>query len=464
MKVIIINSATKKCTYRIFRVFIGLSLAIILVAFSNTLLAQSTVTLQPSGGNEEQLSVDHYQCYESKLARKCPKFQPFNVILTDSYSSTLTSVTKPESICNPADKNDEGISDDLTHLMAYQIANAKVCSDNGAPCKYRWDCKWKASCVAPKVSSQMNILVKNQLGTLLVDTLNPTRLLVPSAKSIDGLANPDDLTESTVGNYRCYSIKVKRNLCEADPSIKCRSDSDCGEFGPCNLGFPCNVTVNVADQFTKSAKSFKLSSPVRLCLPVNIGREEIRLSDSKVLCYPAKTVKGEPSHIPIKGASVVNQFGNLILDTIKEEELCVPNDTVKSSRITYRAGYYWVKANYPAAKFDAPDGHTVHQSVCAEFGLVATDPIVSVTWDMTLLNQLASDFGYTPVTGTSCCSPSLWCWDGDGGPHTTAGQCETHSDPFPNTVYFNYGSYSEYEIGTQDPDERPVFTCLEPTP
>lgn len=131
-------------------------------------------------------------------------------------------------------------------------------------------------------------------------------------------------------------------------------------------------------------------------------------------------------------------------------------------RITYRSGYYWVKADYPAAKFDDPDGPTAHQSVCAEFGLIATDLIVTVTWDMTLLNQLASDFGYTPVTDTDCCSPSLWCWDGDGGPHTTAGQCETHS--IPNTVYFNYGSYSEYATGTQDPDERPVYTCIQPTP
>jgi hypothetical protein len=43
------------------------------------------------------------------------------------------------------------------------------------------------------------------------------------------------------------------------------------------------------------------------------------------LCYQAKAAKGEPKHVAVQGIFVNNQFGPEQLDTVKEEDLCVPS-------------------------------------------------------------------------------------------------------------------------------------------
>jgi len=118
--------------------------------------------------------------------------------------------------------------------------------------------------------------------------------------------------------------------------------------------------------------------------------------------------------------------------------------TVEDPRVTFQAGYYWVRADYGAPRAD-------HGAVCGEFGLVATPYDVPVTWDATLLGILSADFGYSSIGDYNNSAHSMWCWDGDGGPSgASAGDCGTHNFGSP---YENYGSYSS------DPDIRPVFTC-----
>ena len=123
-------------------------------------------------------------------------------------------------------------------------------------------------------------------------------------------------------------------------------------------------------------------------------------------------------------------------------------DTVDpaAGNVTFQNGYYWVRAEYAAPQGD-------HGAVCASAGLVATTTAVALTWDATLLETLSTDFGYLSNGDDGCCAESMWCWDGDGGPNTPAGSCETHNF---TTQYFNYGEYSG------DPDVRPVFTCSDP--
>ncbi len=42
------------------------------------------------------------------------------------------------------------------------------------------------------------------------------------------------------------------------------------------------------------------------------------------MCYKIKRAEGEPEHVKILDIYTNNQFGPLMLDTDKEEELCVP--------------------------------------------------------------------------------------------------------------------------------------------
>ena len=135
--------------------------------------------------------------------------------------------------------------------------------------------------------------------------------------------------------------------------------------------------------------------------------------------------------------------GSLIL----QGGICTTNypPCIDNTRVTNRAGYYWVRADYRAPRED-------HGAVCAEFGLVATTPNVTLTWDATLLETLSNDFGYQSNGDDNDSAPSMWCWDGDGGPSTPAGYCETHSF---GPEFTNYGYWGS------DTDIRPVFTCQE---
>ena len=113
---------------------------------------------------------------------------------------------------------------------------------------------------------------------------------------------------------------------------------------------------------------------------------------------------------------------------------------------TFRAGYYWVVATYPAPLTD-------HAKVCEGAGLAATDVNVTLTWDATLLEQVSTDLGFGSGGDTNCCASAMWCWDGGESPFQPGakdGQCETHNF---GTSYNNYGTY------TSSPFERPVFTC-----
>ena len=116
------------------------------------------------------------------------------------------------------------------------------------------------------------------------------------------------------------------------------------------------------------------------------------------------------------------------------------------ARVSFRAGYYWVRADYRAPSSD-------HGSVCSAEGLTATARTVTLTWDATLLSALATDFGDVSVGDTSCCAMSMWCYDAGGTSYPSwakAGECETHN--FGST-YENYGYWGSHDA------QRPVFTC-----
>lgn len=63
---------------------------------------------------------DHYKCYKTRT----DPFPRRNVTLVDQFLTTSAEVVRPLRFCNPADKNGEGINDPTAHLMCYQIREA----------------------------------------------------------------------------------------------------------------------------------------------------------------------------------------------------------------------------------------------------------------------------------------------------------------------------------------------------
>jgi cysteine-rich repeat protein len=77
----------------------------------------------PSGkdGGPLALNLDHFKCYQAREAAGTPKFQRQVVTLVDQFGSVTLTVLKPEALCNPVDKNGEGITNPDTQMTCYKI-------------------------------------------------------------------------------------------------------------------------------------------------------------------------------------------------------------------------------------------------------------------------------------------------------------------------------------------------------
>ena len=64
--------------------------------------------------------ANHYKCYQILDWVEDPTLQ---VNLTDQFGRSQARVLRPYSLCNPVDKNGEGIADKENHLVCYQIAD-----------------------------------------------------------------------------------------------------------------------------------------------------------------------------------------------------------------------------------------------------------------------------------------------------------------------------------------------------
>jgi hypothetical protein len=245
----------------------------------------------------EGLAWLHLACYKAKLTKGAPKFQAFGIGLSDQFESGDFDVTKPVSLCNPADKRGEGIVDPDTHLAGYEI---------------------KLTATTPKQPAhvkQTNLKITNQFHSganpLSVDTVKPDRLLVPTAKSLSAQPPAPDPATHDVDHYKCYKVKVT----------------------PKTPKFVPILAVTVEDQFTTPAKRYDIKKPTRLCTPADkehpAGTDTVaRHPAVHLMCYQAALTKekpAQPKHVPVVGIFVENQFDPERLDSVKEEELCVPS-------------------------------------------------------------------------------------------------------------------------------------------
>jgi len=283
---------------------------------------------------------DHFFCYKVKTTKGAAKFAKIpGIDLGDQFEGRKFDLTKPVTLCNPADKNGEGVSDIETHLEGYQVKLSRT------------------DPAQPKFVKRTNIRVTNQFGGLVVDVVKPDRLLVPTAKSLQGPVDPPDPQGHEVDHFKCYKLKARKNVCLGDPAVRCKTDDDCGQASPCVGKFPQDLQVTLEDQFTTTPRLYLLTKPAKLCAPVDKNGEGMKKPDNRLMCYQVKLVKktcqvGSPQHAlgagkrekdcggvegqtafcveqpereKVVGIHTNNQFGPEVLDAGKELELCVPS-------------------------------------------------------------------------------------------------------------------------------------------
>ena len=218
------------------------------------------------------------------------------------FTAGAVDVAKSVRLCTPADKNGEGRHDAVTHLRGFQIKDAKG---------------------TPKRATSAPLRVVNQLGTVAVQVKGPNTLYEPAAKALDAVASP--LGPNVVDRYECYKTKLVTKRCSGDASRICKTDAACGGDGPCLGKFPKGLQVTVTDQFA-TGKRFDVVKPTRLCTPALANGDAIASPDGQLLCYKVKPAAGFAKHVPVVGRiHTTSALGRDRLDTVAEDELCVPS-------------------------------------------------------------------------------------------------------------------------------------------
>ncbi|TMA92100.1 MAG: penicillin acylase family protein [Deltaproteobacteria bacterium] len=207
-------------------------------------------------------ATEHFKCYR---ARAAVAFAPVTVTLTDQFGTRTTSLRRPDSICNPVDKNGEGIADPATHLACYRLRDAT--GHLGAP----------------------RVTLTDQFGGETFTLTSARTLCLPSTQ--DGV--PFALS---IDRFRCYSA--------ARPTPP---------FG--------KRTVTLADVF--ETKTTTVMKPQLVCDAVDENGTGVRDATARLVCHKIRDAAGQTRFAP-HDATVANELGSATLTAIKASSLCVP--------------------------------------------------------------------------------------------------------------------------------------------
>jgi hypothetical protein len=211
-------------------------------------------------------ALRHFQCY----AVQNGSTQDEIVTLSDELGTRNATVSEPKRICNPANENDQDPAAlaDPAHLAAYRLTD-----------------------VNPRFQRIRNATVDSEFGSILVDIVRPTMLLVPSAKS---LSEPPAPLANTPDHYECYDTKGGQTRVNG---------------------------VTIEDEF--GTMIVDLKRPSQLCIPADKNGEGISDPADHLMCYEVRLTTSSP--FTAAGAVFVdNQFGPDAFEAFRPRELCVP--------------------------------------------------------------------------------------------------------------------------------------------
>jgi len=222
----------------------------------------------PEGGCPDRLL-----CYK---ARPTGGFRPlFGYRLVDDFEDRVFNVAKPRGLCQPAEDNGEPIIGPTRRLDVYAMKSA-----------------------GGILARQTGVRIVNEIGAITLNTGKPDMLRVPAT-----MPSPPPDPNGSIDHYKCYKSFVK----------------------PGTPRLQRGVQVSLSDGFTSPPKMFELSKPSHLCMPADA--QSTGVLDRKIvfLCYATRPAKGQPRHIPQFGVQSNDEFGNLVLNTVKELEICIPS-------------------------------------------------------------------------------------------------------------------------------------------
>ena len=235
------------------------------------------VDMGVASGESTVRLVDPVLCYRAPRSRgsSAPAL-PGAIAYVNGFESSDLALRPARLLCAPATLDGTPVLDTMSHLQGHP---AKI-ADGGAP-----------------HVPQVGLTVRDQFGTLVLDTKKPTRLLVPAGVS------PTSLPPVATGidPYACYAVKRSAGA----------------------ERFASGVQVTVADGLAPGPRVLDVKAPRRLCISTETTapRQEPAAS---LLCYRVRPPRGAPRHETVPDLYVAAELGQSRQDARVEDTLCVP--------------------------------------------------------------------------------------------------------------------------------------------
>jgi len=296
--------------------------------YDRALTAAEVLILCNSCGGK--CGLDHYMFYKIKTTKGTAKFAKFGPVnLAGEINTRDYNVIKPQALGLPANKNGEGVRDDVTHLKEYVIKPVKG---------------------SPKFAGMSEIVIQNQCNNILIELVKPVSILVPTNKSLQAPVQAPNPAAHDVDHFLCYKAKAQKKLADGTKLPK----------------FPKGIQVDVTDQF--QTRRYDLKKITKFCEPADKSGNPVFLSGpqkgapkqitpasiknpaTSIVCYKAKPAKKnvpqdgcgcntvvdahckgtkiqpkQPKHSKVSRVYTNNQFGAEEIDTKREVEFCIPS-------------------------------------------------------------------------------------------------------------------------------------------
>ncbi|HYC54768.1 MAG TPA: lamin tail domain-containing protein [Candidatus Binatia bacterium] len=240
----------------------------------------------PSLDSEAPPPGDSFLCYRTRRRADSSTLTPLTVTVEDEFDGEVDyTVTRPQTICMAGALNGAPAYDDQTHLRSYEI---------------------RAVAGEPLHVPRIGLFYEGGLAPVFVDTTKAEGLLVPA--HVDPSSPPAEPVAMNHGVdfYKCYRTTV--------PSSSPRY-------------FPTKAQSAFADEFED--RSYLLRPPTRVCTPASLDGSAVKTPGRHLLCYRASRDKFFPKHAPVAGVHTADVFLEDRIDTVLEQELCVPSTLVE---------------------------------------------------------------------------------------------------------------------------------------
>jgi hypothetical protein len=145
------------------------------------------------------------------------------------------------------------------------------------------------------------LLTETFVGPLTLDISKADRILIPTTLDDRAPPVPPTYIAHGVDHYKCYRSKYSRGTPKWLPS---------GAW----LGASNDI----------EAKNYRIKPPKHFCVPVGVDGQLVKSPERYLMCYSAKRSKYDDKHEKAIGLHTANALHAGLVDTRKEEEICVP--------------------------------------------------------------------------------------------------------------------------------------------